>query len=86
MTSCSTYPPCSSLTHSFIPQVTGIPSAVKAELYKVVSVNLCSNIGGQVLMAAVMNPPREGEHAFPQFNAERGAILTALASKAKVGP
>lgn len=39
-------------------EVTGLPKDVKDQLYKVASVNLCSNISGQVLMSLVTNPPK----------------------------
>lgn len=39
-------------------EVTGLPKDVKDQLYKLASVNLCSNISGQVLMSLVMNPPK----------------------------
>jgi alanine transaminase len=39
-------------------EVTGVSQDVKEQLYKVASVNLCSNISGQILMSLVMNPPK----------------------------
>lgn len=39
-------------------EVTGLPQDVKDQLYKIASVNLCSNISGQILMSVVMNPPK----------------------------
>jgi hypothetical protein len=39
-------------------EVTGLPKDVKDQLYKIASVNLCSNISGQILMSLVMNPPK----------------------------
>ena len=39
-------------------EVTGFPKDVKDQLYKIASVNLCSNISGQILMSLVMNPPK----------------------------
>lgn len=39
-------------------EVTGLNKDVKEQLYKIASVNLCSNISGQVLMSLVMNPPK----------------------------
>lgn len=39
-------------------EVTGLPKDVKDQLYKLASVNLCSNISGQILMSLVMNPPK----------------------------
>lgn len=39
-------------------EVTGLPQDVKDQLYKIASVNLCSNVSGQILMSLVMNPPK----------------------------
>lgn len=39
-------------------EVTGFSSEVKEQIYKVASVNLCSNISGQILASLVMSPPK----------------------------
>lgn len=39
-------------------EVTGIPPEVVEQLYKVASVNLCSNVAGQALMGLILNPPK----------------------------
>jgi hypothetical protein len=31
---------------------------IQQQLYKGASINLCSNLGGQIVMALVMNPPK----------------------------
>ncbi|RWW19871.1 hypothetical protein BHE74_00029194 [Ensete ventricosum] len=38
-------------------EVTGFNAEVREQIYKVASVNLCSNISGQILASLVMNPP-----------------------------
>ncbi|GJP50093.1 hypothetical protein CLOM_g9234 [Closterium sp. NIES-68] len=65
-------------------EVTGLPSEVREAMYKVASVNLCSNVPGQILMALIAMPPQEGDDAFPVFTAERDAILSSLARRAKL--
>jgi alanine transaminase len=65
-------------------EVTGLPKDVMAELYKLASVNLCSNVSGQILMSLVMNPPKPGDESYERFAKERGAILSSLARRAKV--
>jgi alanine transaminase len=65
-------------------EVTGFPKDVKDELYKLASVNLCSNISGQILMSLVMNPPKVGDKSYEQFARERDAILSSLARRAKM--
>lgn len=39
-------------------EVTGFSAEVREQFYKVASVNLCSNITGQILTSLVMNPPK----------------------------
>ncbi|KAH9261435.1 hypothetical protein BASA81_000079 [Batrachochytrium salamandrivorans] len=55
---------------------------VKATLYKMASVNLCSNLDGQVMMGVMCNPPT-GE-AKSLFDQERHAILSSLARRAQL--
>ncbi|KAG7013953.1 Alanine aminotransferase 2, mitochondrial, partial [Cucurbita argyrosperma subsp. argyrosperma] len=39
-------------------EITGFSADVREQIYKVASVNLCSNISGQILASLVMNPPK----------------------------
>ena len=39
-------------------EVVGVPEDVAAEMYKLASINLCSNVNGQICTAMVMNPPK----------------------------
>lgn len=39
-------------------EITGFSSEVREQIYKVASVNLCSNITGQILASLVMSPPK----------------------------
>ena len=59
-------------------EVCGIDAAVKDELYKLASVGLCPNLGGQITMGLVMSPPKEGEDSYPLYKQERDAILASL--------
>ena len=34
------------------------PPEVESEFYKLASINLCSNLNGQICMALVMQPPK----------------------------
>ncbi|MEE8341048.1 MAG: aminotransferase class I/II-fold pyridoxal phosphate-dependent enzyme [Candidatus Neomarinimicrobiota bacterium] len=51
-------------------------------LFKVASVNLCSNTIGQILVYLMVNPPQKGSDAFDNFNQEKQTILDDLFSKA----
>ena len=39
-------------------ELVNVNSDVQAEFYKLASINLCSNLNGQICMALVMNPPK----------------------------
>lgn len=39
-------------------EITGFSPEVREQIYKLASVNLCSNISGQILASLVMSPPK----------------------------
>lgn len=39
-------------------EISGFSPEVREQIYKVSSVNLCSNISGQILASLVMSPPK----------------------------
>eukprot|EP00270_Netrium_digitus_P002663 TRINITY_DN13023_c0_g1_i5.p1 TRINITY_DN13023_c0_g1~~TRINITY_DN13023_c0_g1_i5.p1 ORF type:complete len:574 (-),score=127.74 TRINITY_DN13023_c0_g1_i5:199-1920(-) len=64
-------------------EVTGLLPEVREAMYKVASVNLCSNINGQILASLIMNPPVEGDSAYELYVREKDEILSSLAWRAK---
>ncbi|XP_074581797.1 LOW QUALITY PROTEIN: alanine aminotransferase 2-like [Curcuma longa] len=64
-------------------EVTGFTAEVREQIYKAASVNLCSNISGQILASLVMNPPKIGDKSYESFNVEKQGILSSLARRAK---
>ncbi|KAG8097121.1 hypothetical protein GUJ93_ZPchr0013g35412 [Zizania palustris] len=64
-------------------EVTGFSTTVREQLYKIASVNLCSNITGQILSSLVMNPPKAGDASYDLYEAEKDSILESLARRAK---
>ncbi|CAJ1950641.1 unnamed protein product [Sphenostylis stenocarpa] len=64
-------------------EVTGFSAEVREQIYKVASVNLCSNISGQILASLVMSPPKVGDESYESFMAEKENILSSLARRAK---
>ncbi|XP_024006656.1 alanine aminotransferase 2, mitochondrial [Eutrema salsugineum] len=64
-------------------EVTGFTSDVREQIYKVASVNLCSNISGQILASLVMSPPKPGDDSYDSYMAERDGILSSMAKRAK---
>ncbi|XP_024971188.1 alanine aminotransferase 2-like [Cynara cardunculus var. scolymus] len=64
-------------------EVTGFSPEVRQQFYKVASVNLCSNISGQILASLVMSPPKVGDESYDGYMGERDGILKSLARRAK---
>ncbi|KAI3866712.1 hypothetical protein MKX03_006560 [Papaver bracteatum] len=64
-------------------EVTGFSPKVREQIYKVASVNLCSNISVQILASLIMNPPKVGDETFESYSAEKNGILSSLAKALK---
>ncbi|CAN4098562.1 unnamed protein product [Withania somnifera] len=64
-------------------EITGFSPEVREQIYKLASVNLCSNISGQILASLIMSPPKVGDKSYESFSAEKEAILSSLARRAK---
>ncbi|KAL9235525.1 hypothetical protein vseg_010276 [Gypsophila vaccaria] len=64
-------------------EITGFSAEIREQLYKVASVNLCSNITGQILASLVMSPPKVGDESYETYCAEKDGILSSLARRAK---
>ncbi|XP_064594232.1 alanine aminotransferase 1 [Zonotrichia leucophrys gambelii] len=65
-------------------EVVNLHPEVKAELTKLVSVRLCPPVPGQMILDAIVDPPKPGEPSYERFQAEREAVLSALAEKARL--
>jgi alanine transaminase len=55
---------------------------VADEVYKLSSLSLCSNVGGQLAMDLMVNPPKEGEESYALYKEERDTILASLKRRA----
>ncbi|KAJ6327351.1 hypothetical protein OIU78_014267 [Salix suchowensis] len=64
-------------------EVTGFGPEIREQIYKVASVNLCSNISGQILASLVMSPPKVGDESYESYYAEKDGILSSLMRRAK---
>ncbi len=53
-------------------------------LFKIASVNLCSNTIGQALVYLMVNPPAKGSDAFQDYQDEKQTILDELFNKATI--
>jgi alanine transaminase len=62
--------------------LTNIDPEVNEQIYKLMSMCLCSNVVGQAMVASVMNPPSRGDESYELFQEERSAILSSLKTKA----
>jgi alanine transaminase len=61
-----------------------LPADVAAHLLKLQSVNLCSNLPGQVVTYAMVRPPRKGEPSYKLYEKERTGVLDELKRRAAV--
>jgi len=52
--------------------------AVQEQIYKMVSIGLCSNISGQVMVDCMVKPPVEGEESYPLYAQEMEKLYTSL--------
>jgi len=63
-------------------EIRNIPTEVVAQITKLQSVSLCSNLTGQVATYAMVRPPRPGEPSHATYLAEREDVLSRLRSRA----
>lgn len=63
-------------------ELVGFDPEVAAEIYKFVSIQLCSPVIGQCLVELMVNPPREGEPSYPLYRREYDAIFRGLRDRA----
>jgi len=65
-------------------EVRNVPADVVAQITKLQSVSLCSNLPGQVMTYLMVRPPRPGSPSHARYVAERDGILGALAERARL--
>ncbi len=65
-------------------EIRNIPDAVVAQITKLQSVSLCSNLTGQVATYCMVRPPQAGEPSHAQYVAERDEILNKLKKRAVI--
>jgi alanine transaminase len=64
-------------------EITGFSAPVREQIYKIASVNLCSNITGQILASLIMTPPKAGDESYVSYKAEKDGIIASLTRRAK---
>ncbi len=65
-------------------EVRNMTDEVYAQLIKLQSIGLCSNVGGQIVTGLMAAPPQEGDESYALYIKERGAILNELKEKAEI--
>ena len=63
-------------------ELIGFDPEVAAQIYKYVSINLCSPVIGQCLVEMMVNPPKEGEPSYPLYKEEYDGIAQGLRKRA----
>lgn len=63
-------------------ELVNISDCAKEQFYKMMSVSLCSNIEGQLMVGMMTNPPKEGDASYPRYVQQRDSILSSLKRRA----
>jgi aspartate/methionine/tyrosine aminotransferase len=65
-------------------EIRNIPQDVAAQITKLQSVSLCSNLTGQVAVYCMVSPPAPGSPSYAQYASERDGILSEMKKKAAI--
>lgn len=63
-------------------ELVGFDKAVQEQIYKFVSIMLCSPLVGQCLIEMMVNPPKEGDESYELYKKEYDAIFQSLRDRA----
>ncbi|KAG3049534.1 Alanine aminotransferase 2, partial [Phytophthora idaei] len=63
-------------------ELVNIDEGAKDQFYKLMSVNLCSNIEGQLVMGMMTNPPQPGDASYERYAEQRDGTLGSLKRRA----
>jgi aspartate/methionine/tyrosine aminotransferase len=61
-----------------------VPAEVTAQILKLQSVSLCSNLAGQVATYAMVHAPKPGDSSYELYNREKTAILEEMKTRASL--
>lgn len=64
-------------------EVLNFDAGAKAQLWKLSSIHLCSNLNGQVMMSLMVDPPRPGDESYERYVQERDDQLASLKRRAQ---
>jgi aspartate/methionine/tyrosine aminotransferase len=65
-------------------EIRNIPTDVAAQILKLQSISLCSNLPGQTAVYCMVSPPQPGSPSHATYTAERDSILGALKERATI--
>uniref|UniRef100_A0A7S0HIY6 Aminotransferase class I/classII large domain-containing protein n=1 Tax=Hanusia phi TaxID=3032 RepID=A0A7S0HIY6_9CRYP len=63
-------------------ELRNIDTVVREQIYKLVSIGLCSNIAGQMMVDLMVKPPQEGEPSFALYQEEMNSLQDSLTRRA----
>lgn len=63
-------------------ELVNIDEGAKDQFYKLMSVNLCSNIEGQLMVGLMTNPPQPGDASYQRYIEQRDGTLQSLKRRA----
>ncbi|CAM1502001.1 Fc.00g039850.m01.CDS01 [Cosmosporella sp. VM-42] len=63
-------------------ELVGFDAGVEAQIYKFVSIMLCAPVIGQCLVELMVNPPKEGDASYEQYQQEYTGIFEGLRKRA----
>ncbi|CAG9570470.1 alanine aminotransferase [Leishmania major strain Friedlin] len=64
--------------------MTNLPAALRQQVVKLCSINLCANVNGQLMTALMCSPPREGEASYALHRREYDEIFTGMKERAEL--
>jgi aspartate/methionine/tyrosine aminotransferase len=65
-------------------EIRNVPGEVVAQIAKLQSISLCSNLPGQVVTYCMVSPPKAGDPSYALYVSERDHIMSELRSRAKI--
>lgn len=65
-------------------EIRNIDPEVTAQLLKLQSVSLCSNLPGQIAVYCMVNPPAPGSPSYARYEQEKQTVLSELGKRAKI--
>ncbi len=65
-------------------EMDGFDPAIRDQIYKLASANLCSNVPGQIMTSLMVNGPQEGDESYELHENEKKSIFESLKKRAKI--